>query len=161
MRPESQIDKLANEFVKTLAKNYPSFATSIGFPGGERDLDDHSPEALERDYQLAKETIAQLKALPVQDAVDEVTVDAMLQSLGAEIAMHESGLGYRNRTTSPPQRRMLETFLTSPRPARPKTGKTSLTDSEKSLSHCAVMPEPSPLALSPVMHQPSARLKRR
>jgi uncharacterized protein (DUF885 family) len=96
MRPESQIDKLANEFVKTIAKNYPSFATSIGFPGGERELDDHSPEALERDYQLAKDTIEKLRALPVQDAVDEVTLDAMLQSLQSEIAMHESGLVFRN-----------------------------------------------------------------
>ncbi len=81
MRPESQIDKLANELVKTLAKNYPSFATSIGFPGGERELDDHSPEALERDYQLAKQTVAKLKTLPVEDFIDEVTLDAMLQSL--------------------------------------------------------------------------------
>ena len=96
MRPESQIDKLANEFVRILAKNYPSFATSIGFAGGERDLDDHSPEALERDYRLAKETIATLKSLPVQDGVDEVTLDAMVQSLQSEIAQHESGLVYRN-----------------------------------------------------------------
>ena len=115
MREQSEIDLLANEFVKTLAKNYPSFATSIGFPGGERDLDDHSPEALERDYQLAKETIAKLKALPVQDAVDEVTVDAMLQSLEAEIAMHEAGLGYRNlNNIASPAQGVRDTFDLTP-----------------------------------------------
>lgn len=96
MRNPSQIDQLANEFVKTLAKNYPSFATSIGFKGGEREMDDHSPEALERDYQLAKKTIAEITALPVSDEVDEVTVDAMVQSLTSEIRQHESNLVYRN-----------------------------------------------------------------
>ena len=54
MRPTTKIDELANEFVKTLAKNYPSFATSIGFPGSETEMDDHSPQAVERDYALQK-----------------------------------------------------------------------------------------------------------
>jgi uncharacterized protein (DUF885 family) len=96
MRPTTKIDELANELVKTLAKNYPSFATSIGFPGGEREMDDHSPEALKRDYELAKRTIAKLKELPVEDAVDEVTLDAMVRSLESEMAMHDSGLVFRN-----------------------------------------------------------------
>ena len=96
MRPVSQIDQLANELVKTMAKNYPTFATSIGFPGGEKDLDDHSPAALERDQREAKETLKKLHALPVQDSVDEVTVDAMTQSLNSEIALYEAGLSFRN-----------------------------------------------------------------
>lgn len=96
MRPTSKIDELANELVKTMAKNYPTFATSIGFPGGEGDLDDHSPQALERDQREAKETLAKLHALPVQDSVDEVTVDAMTQSLNSEIALYEAGLSFRN-----------------------------------------------------------------
>ena len=115
MRPESQIDKLANELVKALAKNYPSFATSIGFPGGERELDDHSPEALERDYQLAKDTIAKLKALPVEDDVDEVTLDAMVQSLSSEIAIHESGMVYRNlNNIASPAQGVRDTFDLTP-----------------------------------------------
>ena len=115
MRPESKIDKLANELVKTLAKNYPSFATSIGFPGGERELDDHSPEALERDYQLAKDTIAKLKTLPVEDFVDEVTLDAMVQSLSSEIAIHESGMVYRNlNNIASPAQGVRDTFDLTP-----------------------------------------------
>lgn len=96
MRDVSKIDELANEYVKQLAKNYPSFATSIGFPGGEADMDDHSPAGLERDVELSKKTLAELKTLPVADAVDEVTLDAMSQSLQRDIDLHESGLLHRN-----------------------------------------------------------------
>ena len=96
MRQQSQIDQLANQLVKTMAEHYPSFATSIGFPGGEGDMDDHSPAALARDVELAKETLRKLAALPVQDSVDEVTVDAMNQSLNSEIALYEAGLSFRN-----------------------------------------------------------------
>ena len=96
MRPATKIDELANQVVRTMATNYPSFATSIGFPGGETEMDDHSPAALERDLSFAKETISKLKSLPIQDEVDEVTLDAMLQSLQGEIDMHESGLVFRN-----------------------------------------------------------------
>ena len=105
MRPTTKIDELANEFVKTLAKNYPSFATSIGFPGSETEMDDHSPQAVERDYALAKSTLEKLHALPVEDDVDAVTLDAMTQSLKGEMAMYESGLVYRdlNNLASPAQ----------------------------------------------------------
>lgn len=96
MRQVSKIDQLANDFVKTLAQNYPSFATSIGFPGGEADMDDHSPAALQRDLQLAKDTLAALNAMEPQDSVDEVTKDAMQQSLQGEIDIHDSGLLHRN-----------------------------------------------------------------
>ena len=96
MRQESKIDALANDLVKKMAEHYPSFATSIGFPGGEGDMDDHSPSALARDIELAKSTLRDLSQLPVQDSVDEVTVDAMTQSLNSEIALYEAGLSFRN-----------------------------------------------------------------
>ena len=96
MRQESKIDLLANDLVKRMAEHYPSFATSIGFPGGEGDMDDHSPSALARDIQLAKSTLSELSKLPVQDSVDEVTVDALTQSLNSEIALYEAGLSFRN-----------------------------------------------------------------
>jgi uncharacterized protein (DUF885 family) len=105
MRPTSKIDELANEYVKTIARNYPSFATSIGFPGGEGDMDDYSPNAVQRDLDLAKSTLAALHQLTPQDEVDEVTLDAMTRTLNSEIAMHETGLVYRdlNNIASPAQ----------------------------------------------------------
>jgi uncharacterized protein (DUF885 family) len=105
MRPTSKIDELANAYVKTVARNYPSFATSIGFPGGEGDMDDYSPNAVQRDLDLAKRTLAALHQLTPQDEVDEVTLDAMTRTLNSEIAMHETGLVYRdlNNIASPAQ----------------------------------------------------------
>jgi uncharacterized protein (DUF885 family) len=105
MRPTSKIDELANAYVKTVARNYPSFATSIGFPGGEGDMDDYSPNAVQRDLDLAKSTLAALHQLTPQDEVDEVTLDAMTRTLNSEIAMHETGLVYRdlNNIASPAQ----------------------------------------------------------
>ena len=105
MRPTSKIDELANAYVRTLAKNYPSFATSIGFKGGEGDMDDYSPKAVQRDLEFAKSTLSALHELAPADEVDEVTLDAMTRALNSEIAMHETGLVYRdlNNIASPAQ----------------------------------------------------------
>ena len=96
MRPLTPIDQLANDYLAQLVKNYPSFATSLGFPSGEADMDDHSPAALERDLELNKKTLAALHALKPQDDVDEVTKDALSESLELEIKSHEAGLNFRN-----------------------------------------------------------------
>jgi uncharacterized protein (DUF885 family) len=105
MRPVSQIDQLGNELVAEYAKNYPSFATSIGFKGGEADLDDYSPSAIERDHDLAKSTLAKLSKLTPQDSIDEVTKDAMTASLNGEIEQYQTGLVFRelNNIASPAQ----------------------------------------------------------
>ena len=105
MRPISPIDELANGYVKTLASYHPAFATNIGFPGGEAEMEDYSPSAVERDLELAKSTLADLKKLSPVDQVDEVTLDAMTRNLLSEIAMHETGLVYRdlNNIASPAQ----------------------------------------------------------
>lgn len=105
MRPISPIDELANEYVKTLANYHPAFATNIGFPGGEGDMEDYSPDALTRDLELARKTLAALQKLSPVDQVDEVTLDAMTRNLLSEIAMHETGLVYRdlNNIASPAQ----------------------------------------------------------
>lgn len=96
MRPLTPIDQLANEYLAQLVKNYPSFATSLGFPSGQADMDDLSPAALERDLALNKKTLAALHALAPQDDVDEVTKDALAESIELEIKSHEAGLNFRN-----------------------------------------------------------------
>lgn len=105
MRQKTKLDEFANEYVLQLAKDHPSFATSIGFPFGQGDMDDHSPEALDRDLELAKTTLEKLSAIAPADSVDEVTLDAMTQSLQSEIALHDAGLSYRdlNNIASPAQ----------------------------------------------------------
>ncbi len=95
-RTETAIDLLANELVNDMASRYPSFATDIGYPGGEGDMDDHSPEALAKEQLAIKEVLAKLAALEPQDQIDEVTKDAMTASLTQEIQSYDSGLHFRN-----------------------------------------------------------------
>ena len=59
-REETAIDKIANDWVKQLAKRSPSYATYLGFPGGEKDVDDFSPEALEQDRHDYADLISRL-----------------------------------------------------------------------------------------------------
>jgi uncharacterized protein (DUF885 family) len=104
-RAETQIDQLANQLVKDQAATYPSFATSIGYPGGEGDMDDYSPEALAQEQTDIKAVIAKLEALNPADDIDMVTKEAMLFSLKGEIATYDSGLAFRslNNIASPAQ----------------------------------------------------------
>ncbi len=95
-RAETQIDELANQLVKDQAATYPSFATSIGYPGGEGDMDDYSPEALAQEQTDIKAVIAKLEALTPADDIDMVTKEAMLFSLKGEIATYDSGLAFRS-----------------------------------------------------------------
>ncbi len=95
-RELTPIDKLANEVIALAVSRYPSYATYLGRPGGERDMDDHSPDALKQDRDDAASAKAKLEALTPQDDVDEVTKDALLQSLNKEIRTYESGLYFRN-----------------------------------------------------------------
>ncbi len=95
-RAETQIDQLANQLVKDQAANYPSFATSIGYPGGEGDMDDYSPEALAQEQADIKAVIAKLEALTPADDIDMVTKEAMLFTLRGEIETYDSGLAFRS-----------------------------------------------------------------
>jgi uncharacterized protein (DUF885 family) len=95
-RIETEIDILANNWVRKMADFYPSFATSIGYPGGEGDMDDHSPEALAQGQLDIKNVIAELKNITPTDEVDVVTKEAMLFSLEGEIESYDSGLSFRN-----------------------------------------------------------------
>ena len=104
-RTETQIDALANQLVRDMAARYPSYATSIGYPGGEGEMDDYSPESLAKDQVHAKSVMSDLHALMAADEVDTVTKDAMLQSLQGELDFYDSGLAFRdfNNIASPAQ----------------------------------------------------------
>lgn len=95
-RKPTPIDQLSNDWVRQIAKKYPSYATYLGFPGGEREMDDHSPAALKQDRDDAAEQIRKLEALSPQDEVDEVSKDALLQELQKEVRTYDSGLYFRN-----------------------------------------------------------------
>ena len=105
MRDKSAIDNLADSYLAQLAANYPSFATSIGLASGAADMDDYSPEAIERDLKLNQSTLSALQALEPKDDVDQVTKDALSQQLILDIELHAAGLQYRdlNNIESPAQ----------------------------------------------------------
>jgi uncharacterized protein (DUF885 family) len=105
MREKSAIDNLADSYLAQLAANYPSFATSIGLASGAADMDDYSPEAIERDLKLNQSILAALQALEPRDDVDQVTKDALSQQLILDMEFHAAGLQYRdlNNIASPAQ----------------------------------------------------------
>ena len=96
MREKTAIDNLADSYLAQLAKNYPSFATSIGLPSGAADMDDYSPAAIERDLKLNTSTLAKLQELEPIDDIDQVTKDALSQQLILDIELHNAGLPFRN-----------------------------------------------------------------
>jgi len=95
-RELTPIDKLANDVIALAVSRYPSYATYLGRPGGEADMDDYSPDALKQDREDALSAKQKLENLTPVDAVDEVTKDALLQSLNKEIRTYDSGLYFRN-----------------------------------------------------------------
>jgi uncharacterized protein (DUF885 family) len=95
-REPSEIDQIANDWLKKMAEMSPSFATYIGQPGGEDKLDDVSPEAQHREAEEARKVLAQLAAAPVRDKVDEVTLDAMREDLNLGLEIHDAKLYRRN-----------------------------------------------------------------
>lgn len=104
-RPETPIDKLANKWVDRLAEFSPSFATYIGYPGGETKLDSYSPADHAKVAEATRATLAELEKLAPVDAVDQVTIDAMKSSLGLDLELYEAGTYQRdmNNLASPSQ----------------------------------------------------------
>jgi uncharacterized protein (DUF885 family) len=96
MPRNSQIDQIANRWVETITKLFPSFATGVGSPIGADKLDDFSPEANENYAQEASKVLAELKAATVSDETDRVTLDAMVADLSLTLEMHDARLYRRN-----------------------------------------------------------------
>lgn len=104
-RQPSELDKVAEAWVDKMAEMSPSFATYIGKPGGEDKLDDASPEGQEEDARQMRRVLGEVNATATRDKVDEVTKDAMINSLELGLEMHDAGLWKRdlNVIASPAQ----------------------------------------------------------
>ena len=104
-RAPSAIDKLADDWVNQLAKFSPSFATYIGYPGGETQLDDYSPGHVSEVIAATKKVLGDLEKLTPIDDIDAVTKDAMRDSLGLDVQLFEVGSYQRdlNNIASPSQ----------------------------------------------------------
>ncbi|WP_231961012.1 DUF885 domain-containing protein [Pedococcus dokdonensis] len=92
VRPATDIDRIADDYLTKLAELSPIAATYFGIPGHDEELDDFSPAGHEAHAELRAETLAALdRATPVDD-IDRVTLAAMRERLGLEDETHRAGL---------------------------------------------------------------------
>lgn len=99
-RTPSPIDALAENYFEDLLKLAPEEATMLGRPGVETLYRDYSPAGREAIAELHRDTLAQLNELEPVDSVDRVTVEAMRERLGVELALHETGRTELNNLAS-------------------------------------------------------------
>lgn len=96
MRKPTAIDQIANDWVTKLAEFYPTYATSIGYEGGDDKLDDYSPEHEAETIAEQKRVLAQIDQQTPTDLQDEVTLHALRSSFELSFESHEAGLQNRN-----------------------------------------------------------------
>ncbi|MGJ3508300.1 DUF885 domain-containing protein [Enemella sp. A6] len=93
-RPESAVDRVANQYVRELSALSPGVRIALGHPDppGAPLLDDHSPDGAARRNDLAVDTLRELDTVEAVDEVDRVTMDAMHERLEVAVESHEWGL---------------------------------------------------------------------
>ncbi len=104
-RQTTAVDAIATDFYEKTVQNSPVYATYLGVPSRQDELDDLSPAGLEADSVLRRETLAALAEVQPVDDVDEVTVAAMRERLGLQEELHAAGEEQRtlNVISSPMQ----------------------------------------------------------
>ncbi len=91
-RPQTDVDRVAEDFFAASAELSPILATYAGVPGHDEDLDDFSPAGLAARSALRVRTLTALgQATPVDD-VDRVTVAALRDRLELAEEIHAAGL---------------------------------------------------------------------
>jgi uncharacterized protein (DUF885 family) len=85
------VDALADEFLVASVALDPIAATLLGLPGGADRLTDLSPQGHRARAALRRQTLHRMGNLTAQDEVDAVTLAALAERLGLEVALHEAG----------------------------------------------------------------------
>lgn len=104
-RTPTEIDKIAETWVDTLAELEPTIATYIGRSEYNDRFGDYSPEGLDRVLDAARKTLTELEAATPVDEIDQVTKDDLSSQLRLELDVYEAGWPKRdlNVIASPPQ----------------------------------------------------------
>lgn len=104
-RTPTSIDKIADEWVDTLAELDPSLATYIGRDEFNDRYADFSPEGTARLIDEARSTLAAFDAATPVDAVDEITKEDVSREIRLAIELHEAKWNLRdlNVIASPAQ----------------------------------------------------------
>jgi len=91
-RPPSGLDQLADRFVDEYAADQPTVATYLGVPGHDDEWPDLTPDGHAATAELLRRTVAAVERIDPVDRRDDVARSAMLERLGAELALHDAGL---------------------------------------------------------------------
>lgn len=91
-RPTTDIDRVANRHLDGLIELSPIYATYLGIPGRDEDLDDFSPAGLAARSDLRRKTLEDLALAHPVDDIDTVTVSAMQERLGLAEETYAAGL---------------------------------------------------------------------
>ena len=104
-RPQTEIDRIAEQWVVTLAELDPSIATWIGIPGKLDEYEDLSPAGHGKYIDEAKKLLTLLDSATEVDDVDWVTRTDLSSSIRLDIESSEAGLWMRdvNVIASPAQ----------------------------------------------------------
>lgn len=104
-RTPTQIDRIADAWVDTLAELSPGLATYIGRFEHNARLDDYSPAGTARALDAARSTLAALEGAEPEDDVDVVTKADLAGDLRLQIDLVEAGAHLRdvNVIASPAQ----------------------------------------------------------
>ncbi|MDR1710797.1 MAG: DUF885 domain-containing protein [Propionibacteriaceae bacterium] len=90
-RLPSQLDQLANQYLREFADLDPVSASALGLTGYDTQLTDYSPDgAAAREANRVK-WLAAFRAAPISDATDEVTMAALEYQLGLERELYAAG----------------------------------------------------------------------
>lgn len=99
-RKTTRVDALAERYFEDFLELAPEEATMLGRTGVETDYRDYSPAGREAFTQLHRATLRKLDGLEPEDSTDEITIAAMRERLGIELALHETGRTELNNLAS-------------------------------------------------------------
>lgn len=105
VRTMTELDAVADRYVDDLAEISPSFATSLGRALPARAIEDFSAEGETQWLSVIERVKREVHETTPVDHVDEITKEAMLQSLNIEQSLLEAGeyLGEMNNISTPVQ----------------------------------------------------------
>ncbi len=92
VRPTTDVDRIANDYLDQLIELSPIAATELGIAGHDEDLDDFSPSGHEAMAALNGKTLDALDQATPVDGIDRVTLAAMQERLGLAQETHAAGL---------------------------------------------------------------------
>jgi uncharacterized protein (DUF885 family) len=99
VRPQSDLDRLADRFVDAYAAVQPTAATYIGVRGQDDRWPDLTPEGTAGTAELLRTTRVEVEKTDPGDRREEIARSAMVERLEAELARYETGYAQSDLNT--------------------------------------------------------------